>query len=78
MNARSAITDTAIRSSNIMVNKNVKLRPAMIDWFREEAVRNQTTVSQEIRRWLELAYKYRKSIQDAENAPARFVREVVR
>lgn len=76
--SRSVITDTAIRSSNVMVNKSVKLRPAMIDWFRNEAASNQTTVSQEIRRWLELAYKYRKSIQDAENAPARFVREVSR
>lgn len=76
--SRVVITDTAIRSSNVMVNKSVKLRPAMIDWFRNEAASNQTTVSQEIRRWLELAYKYRKSIQDAENAPARFVREVSR
>lgn len=78
MTEKTGLTDTQIRTTDIMVNKNIKLRPKMIDWFRAEAVRNQTTVSHEIRRWLELAYKYRKSIQDAENAPARFVREVSR
>lgn len=61
-----------------MVNKTIKIRPTLIDWFREEALTNQTNVSQEIRRWIELAYKYRQSIIEAENATPRFVREVRR
>lgn len=71
-------TDTKIRGTDTMVNKTVKLRPRLIDWFREQAVRNHTTVSHEIRRWLELAYKYRESISEAENAPVRFVKRVGR
>lgn len=69
------MNDTDIRTTDIMVNKSVKLRPKLIDWFREEAVRNHSTVSAEIRRWLELAYKYRKAIAEAENAPVRFVKD---
>lgn len=73
-----ALTDTAIRTSDVMVNKTIKLRPALIDWFRAEAQRNHTTVSQEMRRQLELAYKYRESIADAESAPVRFVKDIRR
>lgn len=72
------MNDIDIRGSNAMVNKTVKIRPRLLDWLREEAVRNHTNVSHEIRRQLELAYKYRKSINDAENAPVRFVKEVSR
>ena len=78
MTRNSVITDTAIRSANVMVNKTIKIRPLVLDWFRTEAARNQTNVSQEIRRWLELAYKYRDAIREAENATPRFVREVRR
>lgn len=71
-------SDVPVRSQNVMVNKNVKLRPRMIEWFRAEALRNHTNESHEIRRWLELAFKYRQSITDAENATPRFVREIRR
>jgi hypothetical protein len=68
-------TDTKIRSTNILTNKTVKLRPLMIDWLRAEAARNHSTVSAEIRHWLELAYKYRRAITEAENAPVSFVKD---
>lgn len=70
----STLTDSDIRSRDVMVNKTVKLRPKLIDWFRSEAVRNHTNVSHEIRRWLELAFKYRDAIAAAEAAPVSFVK----
>lgn len=78
MSTTEVTSDNDIRTQDIMVNKSVKLRPRLIDWFRQEAVRNHTNVSTEIRRWLELAYKYREAIAAVEAVPVRFVKDVSR
>ena len=57
-----------------MKNTNVKLDEGLRSWLLTEAAREGRTLSGAVRTWLRLAYKYRHSITEAENAPATFVR----
>ena len=58
-----------------MRNVTLKFDRETRDWLLKEAAERQLNFSEATRFWLRLAYKYRRAIYEAENAPVSFVRD---
>jgi hypothetical protein len=54
---------------------HIRLDGPLEAWLAAEGVKSGTRLSEQARRWLNMAYKYRHAIYEAENAPVRFVRD---